>query len=141
MPKLFLLFSHTLTGDQTADARQSLGVTEFVSLPEDLQARWSEVPPGLERIDDHLQPALNWLAEQAQPGDYVLVQGDFGAIYAAVSFALEHRLIPVYATTQRNVVETRLPDGKVQVQRTFQHVRYRRYELGIKNPPFLILNS
>ncbi len=127
MPKLFLLFSHTLTDAQIADARRSLEVTEFVSLPEDLQARWSEVPPELERLDEHLQPIFDWLLEKAQTDDYLLVQGDFGAIYLTVSFALEHELVPVYATTQRNVVETRLPDGTVQVQRTFQHVRFRKY--------------
>ena len=127
MPKLFLLFSHTLTGEQIEDARQSLGVTECVPLPKELQARWSDVPPELERIDDHLRPVLEWLAQQARPGDVVLAQGDFGAIYLAVTFALKQKLVPVYATTARKAVETRLPDGKVQVQRTFQHVRYRRY--------------
>ena len=127
MPKLFLLFSHTLTDDQVADARRSLKVQEFVTLPEDLQAQWSEVPPDLERIDEHLRPVLDWLLEEAQAGDYVLAQGDFGAIYLAVSFARQHGFVPIYATTQRKVEETRLPDGKVQVQRTFQHVRYRKY--------------
>ena len=130
MPKLFLLFSHTLTDDQIADARRSLEVTEFVSLPEDLQARWSEVPPELERLDEHLQPIFDWLLEKAQTSDYVLVQGDFGAIYLTVSFTLKHEFVPVYATTARKVVETRLPDGKVQVQRVFQHVRYRMYSAG-----------
>ncbi len=127
MPKLFLLFSHTLTDAQTADARDSLGITEFVSLPEELQARWSDVPPDLECIDEHLRPVLDWLAKQAQSGDYVLIQGDFGAIVLAVAFAQQQNLVPVYATTARKVVETRLPDGKVNVQRTFQHVRFRKY--------------
>ena len=46
----------------------------------------------------------------------------------SVAFAVQHKLIPVYATTRRDVVETRLPDGTVQIRRTFQHVRFRKYQ-------------
>lgn len=129
MPKLFLLFSHTLNETQRTDAETSLGVTEFVPLPNALQQRWSNVPPELESLDDHLRPVLDWLRATAQPGDYVLAQGDFGVVYMAVTFALAHGLIPVYATTRRNVQETGLPDDKVQVQRVFEHVRFRMYNV------------
>ena len=101
---------------------------ECVYLPEHLQQRWSNVPSELESLDEYLCPVLNWLRDTAQPGDYVLIQGDFGAVYTAVTFALEHSLIPVYATTRRNVVETHLPNSKVQVQRIFEHVRFREYQ-------------
>jgi hypothetical protein len=100
MPKLFLLFSHTLTDEQITDARQSLGATEFVPLPKNLQTCWSEVPPELERIDDYLQPVFTWLTDVAQAGDYLLVQGDFGAIYLTVSFALNHGLVPIYSNSK-----------------------------------------
>ncbi len=99
----------------------------MISLPEHLQARWSNVPPHLESIDDHLRPILDWLGEQTQPGDYVLVQGDFGAVYLSVIYAFAVGLIPLYATTERQVVEIPQPDGSVQVQRTFRHVRFRKY--------------
>ena len=126
--RLFLLFSHALTGEQERDARASLGVEEILPLPENLQQRWSNVPPDLETVQEHIGPALNWLGEQARPGDYVLIQGDFGAVYRAVCVALEQGLTPLYATTARRVKETRLPDGRVESTRVFQHVRYRRYE-------------
>ncbi len=128
MPTLFLLFSHTLTQEQIVDARQTLGVTEFAAL-ETLQARWSDVPPDLENITEHLRPIFVWLTEQTHPGDYVLIQGDFGAVCATVHFALARDLIPIYATTERQVTEIPLPDGTVQIQRIFRHVRYRRYHL------------
>lgn len=128
MSKLFLLFSHTLNDEQAADARKTLGVTECVALPPDLQAIWSDVPPDVEYIADHLQPVLHWLMQRAQPGDFLLIQGDFGAVYLVVKWALQRRLIPVYATTRREVVETTLPDGSIQKQSRFQHVRFRRYE-------------
>ena len=128
MPKLFLLFSHSLTEAQRADAESSLNITEFIGLPDDLQTRWSNVPPELESLDEHLRPLLDWLSDTASPGDYLLAQGDFGAVYATVHFALEHDLIPIYATTRRQVYENALPDGKVQIERVFEHVRFRRYQ-------------
>lgn len=129
MSTLFLLFSHTLTNEQISDARQSLHVQGFAAIPKELQDRWSAIPPDLESIETYLQPIFEWLREEAQSGDYVLVQGDFGAVYLMIRFALEHGLIPVYATTRRDVREVPLSEGRVQVQRTFQHVRYRRYEV------------
>ncbi len=126
--RLFLLFSHALTAEQECDARAALQIHDILSLPKDLQQRWSNVPPELATLDEHLQPVLDWLRDQARPGDYVLIQGDFGAVYRAVRFALEHGLTPLYATTTRRVKETRLPDGQVESHRVFQHVRYRKYE-------------
>lgn len=112
------------------DARQTLDVQDFISLPEELQTRWSGVPPEVETIDEYLQPVFTWLLDQANPGDYVLVQGDFGAVCLTVAFAQKHGLIPVYSTTKRETVEVRLPDGTVKKQSTFRHVRYRKYQMS-----------
>ena len=128
MPNFFLLFSHIITDDQIADARRTLYVRDFIPLPEELQTRWSDIPPELETIETHLQPVFTWLLEQAQAGDYLLVQGDFGAVSLTVAFARKHGLVPVYSTTARRMVETYLPNGTVQTQHTFQHVRYRKYQ-------------
>ncbi|GAK51203.1 uncharacterized protein MJ1673 [Candidatus Moduliflexus flocculans] len=128
MSAFFLLFSHTLTDEQSANARETLGVTEFIALPPELQALWSDVPPDAEYLADHLQPLLHWLSQEARPGDVVLIQGDFGAVYLTAKWVLQRRLIPVYATTRREVVEIALPDGSIQKQSRFRHVRFRRYE-------------
>lgn len=124
---MFLLFSHTLTPEQDADARQALGVTDMIPLPDALQTVWSQVPPDIDTLDTHLRPVWEWMQAQAQSGDYVLIQGDFGAVYATVNLAFASQLHPVYATTERKVREIHLPDGSVQSQRVFRHVRYRRY--------------
>lgn len=126
MPTLFLLFSHTLTDEQRDDARRSLGVIGFVSLPEPLQTRWSNVPAELESLNEYAVPILAWLSQEAQPGDYVLAQGDYGLTFLTAAWGLQHGLVPVYATTIRDVVETRMPDGRVEVQRVFKHVRFRK---------------
>ena len=67
------------------------------------------------------------MAEAASAGDYVLIQGDFGACYLMVNHVLDRECIPVYATTERQAKETRLEDGRVELTHTFQHVRFRQY--------------
>jgi hypothetical protein len=130
MPNLYLLFSHHITPEQQADAETSLGVSRLETLPADLQALFSNVPPDLESLHEYLQPIRQWLAERVQADDFVLIQGDFGVTVSLVNYCLTHRLgIPVYATTQRQSVDTVQPDGSVVTQRVFRHCRFRRYEL------------
>jgi len=126
-PRLFLLFNHRMGPQQAAQAREELGVREIVSPPPELQARWGQVPPELPGLQDYLAPLRDWLAKEALPGDYVLIQGDFGATYLMVRFAMERGLIPVYATTRREAQETVQPDGAVRLTHSFRHQRFRRY--------------
>ncbi len=126
-PSLFLIFNHTFTAAQEQAAAGQLGVGEIVALPPELQALWSQVPPELPELRHYLQPLCRWLAAQAQPGDVVLIQGDFGATYLMVNFALAQGLIPVYATTRRQAREDHLPDGTVKMVHHFQHQMFRRY--------------
>jgi len=127
MPQLFLLFSHQLTPEQQADATQRLKVDTFRSLPPDLQAQWSQVPPELEQVDVYAQPIWDWLSEKAEGGDYVMVQGDFGITYATVRKALDLGLVPVYATTRRESSEVVAENGEVRKTLTFRHIRFRKY--------------
>ncbi|MFH0727046.1 MAG: CRISPR-associated protein Csx20 [Pseudomonadota bacterium] len=127
-PILFFLFSHTPTEVQLADARKTLGVDHFVTPPPEIGRLWRQVPPDLDTIDDYLTPVKHWLAGRARKGDFVLIQGDFGATYRMVRFALEGGFIPIYSTTERRAVEQHEPDGRVRLSHTFYHCRFRRYE-------------
>lgn len=124
---LFLIFNHRFTAAQETAAHTQLGVARIVPLPLELQALWGQIPPDLLEIRDYLKPLQDWLAAQARPGDYVLIQGDFGASYLMVRFAFEHHLIPVYATTRRQTVEEPQPDGSVKMTHHFQHQIFRQY--------------
>jgi len=126
MKKLILLFSHTLTQAQEIDARDSLGIDTFVSLPTELQKLWSSVPPDLASITEYLSPVEAFVGEVGSEGDCVLIQGDFGATYQLVEYALSLGLTPLYATTARDVVETREGDRLVK-RSVFRHVRFRVY--------------
>ena len=130
MKKLFLLFSHSLTEEQKQDAQDALGVSEFVSLPDDLQALFSNVPPELEELDDFLDPIVDWINDNAfYESDYILIQGDYGATYSLVKYMTGRGTFatPIYATTERKSVDTVQEDGSIATQRIFKHKRFRKY--------------
>lgn len=126
MKQLFLLFSHTLTPSQELDAKESLGVTDFVALPKELQHLWSNVPPSLEVLSDYLAPIKEYIRNESKEGDVVLIQGDFGGCHEMVNYVKSLRLTAVSSTTKRDVVEKTV-NGKVEKFSRFEHVIFRLY--------------
>lgn len=124
---LILLFNHQLTPDQEFDARKMLSITKVVEPPKALRELWANLPPDLDELDAYLEPIKQWLTTHSTPGDYVLVQGDFGATYLLVNFAFERGLVPVYSTTQREASEELQPDGSLKLTHRFSHKRFRKY--------------
>jgi hypothetical protein len=129
MSRLFVLLNHGLTSDQIADARRSLNIQEFVVTPENIKHLWAGIPADVKTIDCILSPVKAWLDSQAETGDVVLIQGDFGAVFHMVNYAFSKKLVPVYATTSRAAVEVVKDDGSVEITRVFRHQRFRRYEI------------
>lgn len=127
MSQLFLIFNHQFTPQQDADARASLGVERVETMPTEIRQIWGNVPPDLSEIGGYLTPVKDWLAGHSRAGDFVLIQGDFGATCLMVRFALELGLIPVYSTTRREAIEEHQTDGSVRMTHHFRHVRFRRY--------------
>jgi hypothetical protein len=126
MKKMFLVFSHTLTPTQEADAKKSLGIEHFVTLPKELQEMWSNIPPQLTELSVYLEPLKQWLLLNANTGDMFLVQGDFGATFEMVNFIKSYGFVAVHATTKRDVVEKTV-NGVVEKISRFEHVIFRRY--------------
>lgn len=126
MKKMFLLFSHNLSEIQLNDAKSNLEVSEVVSLPNKLQDIWSNIPADIENLREYLLSIRNFLAENSQYGDVVLIQGDFGAVYQMVNFSKDLGLIPVYATTSREIEEFE-ENGKTIKKSIFEHIRFREY--------------
>jgi hypothetical protein len=124
---LILLFNHRLTAGQEDDARKSLGVSRVLEPPEELQECWANVPPSLAEISAYLEPVKQWLAVHAAPGDYLLIQGDFGATYLMVNFAFENGFVPIYSTSEREATEELQADGSLKLTHRFQHRRFRKY--------------
>jgi hypothetical protein len=128
MASLFLIFNHTFTDDQRADAVRSLGVSRTMNLPNDFKKIWRSISPDLETLHNYLEPVQEWLQHNADDKDFVLIQGDFGACYVMVNFAFRLGLIPIYSTTRREMGEEVLQDGSVKLTHRFQHRKFRRYE-------------
>lgn len=124
---MFLIFSHRLTDLQRQQAETELEIDEFVYLPENLFQKWSNVPPDTDNLDEYLRDLMVWLDENASKGDYVLVQGDYGATFMIVTYCLKRKLIPVYATTRR-VAQEWNEGGKIITVREFEHANFRRYD-------------
>ncbi len=127
MPRLFLLFNHSITPAQESDARASLGVSEIVPPPDEIKTLWHQIPPDLPEISDYLRPVRQWLKTTACRGDYVLIQGDFGACCLMADFAFKEGLLPVYSTTRREMSETIDADGSIRLSHRFDHRIFRRY--------------
>jgi hypothetical protein len=128
MRQIFLLFSHQLTKSQQEELKNKFKVDKIIYLPPELQSTWSNIPPELPSIKNNLQDIVNWLKENSNPKDLVLVQGEFGAVFITVDFCEKAGLIPIYSTTKREVEEKTLPDEIVQTKRNFAHVRFREFE-------------
>nr|PZN09516.1 MAG: TIGR02221 family CRISPR-associated protein [Caldicoprobacter oshimai] len=126
--QMLLVFSHQLTDAQQRQAKEKLGISRFVPLSPELLNKWSNVPPELDKLDDYLKDVLKWIDHNARGGDYVLVQGDYGATMIVVAHCLKRNLRPVYATTRRVVSEEK-EGGKVLTTREFEHVEFREYKL------------
>jgi len=127
--KMLLIFSHELTEKQKKEARERLGVVEFISMDSKLLNKWANVPPQLESLNEYLSDIAAWIEENGEPGDYALVQGDFGATTFIVDFCISRDVIPVYATTERKVVEEKVGET-IKLSREFEHVQFRKYQFS-----------
>ena len=127
MSTLFLIFNHTFTEVQRADALSSLGVERIVDMPPDYKKIWSDIPPDLRSIEGYLEPVKAWLKASARGNDYALIQGDFGACHLMVNYACRIGVIPVYSTTQREMIEEFQEDGSIKLTHHFRHHIFRKY--------------
>lgn len=125
-PTLHLLFNHTLTPSQEADAFESLAIGNITYFPDELLGIWKSIPPQEQHIKKMLSSIYAYLKQSCQKGDYILIQGDAGATYLLVQEAFTLGLIPVYATTKRISVE-KMIDAKQVKTSVFEHSIFRKY--------------
>ncbi len=133
MSKLFLIFSHKLTAEQITDAQISLNTAEFIYLPNDLQQIWSNISPYKEDITNDIQMIYRFViqnddSEQKNKKNYILIQGDFGATYYLVNQFINTNIIPVYSTTERQVIEEKINENETKKTVVFKHVKFRNYK-------------
>ena len=123
MKKMFVLINHNLTEEQKDQALRVFGVENIVNIADDA---WSNINPSDENILYVLNRYKKELMLEAEAGDILLVQGDFGATYNMINFAKNIGLKTIYATTKR-VVQELIIDGKSVTKREFKHEKFREY--------------
>ncbi len=130
MANLIILFNHSLTPTQITDAKENLHIKEIITPPVDLREMWANIPPDIADLSQthNYVTVQNWLLKNGTAGDYVLIQGDFGATYLMVRFAFKQGHIPIYSTTRRQAEEQHSIDGSVKMTHRFNHVRFRCYQ-------------
>ena len=125
------MLSHKLTVEQIEEVKDRFDVSSIVYLPVELQKLWSNIPPELTSINQYLHKVKGWLEERIEEKDYILIQGEFGAVYTMVQWAFEKKCVPIYATTERKYEESKGPDDHIITNRVFKHIRFRKYEENI----------
>ena len=123
MKKMFVLINHNLTEEQKDQALKTFGIEDIVNITDDA---WSSINPSDENILGALSAYKKELMLEANAGDVLLVQVDFGATYNMINFAKNIGLKTIYATTKR-VVQELIIDGQSVTKREFKHEKFREY--------------
>ena len=127
MTKVFVLINHTLTNRQIAELHNTYGLDVQIIFPsQSIKDYWAQVPPTSFLNQKSINEIIDWL-KQAEKNDILLVQGDFGATFIIVDYALKNGLIPIQSVTKR--VETEEYEGeKVYKHYVFEHECFRQYK-------------
>lgn len=127
MPKTFCLLNHELTQKQISELDEKFGSKEIIYPTKNLSEKWAQISP--EKANDEIVVKItNWLRNcGAVSGDFFIVQGEFGATFELVDFALKNGLVPIYAASKRIAKESR--DGeKIRREYIFEHIQFKRYK-------------
>lgn len=124
MKTLFILMNHEILPEQRLEAENNFGITDFITIGNE---EWSQINPSDESVIMSVKYYKILLKQKSKKGDYLLIQGDFGATYHLIRFAKSIGLIAIYATTKRIIIEKKI-DGKIITKREFKHERFRKYE-------------
>lgn len=125
MKNAFCLLNHKPTQKQIAELQSSFDTSQIVCPPTDVTEFWAQIPPVSVLRKNELLKVVTWL-DEANEGDIVIIQGEFGATFALVDYALMKKLIPIYAVTQR-IAQEQQKGETIHRQYIFEHVCFRTY--------------
>ncbi len=117
MATLYLLFNHQLTEAQKENAHKVLGVVDIVDLKPWTGDLWSAIPTGEVFPQKEVDQIIQTLTEKTHPGDFLLVLGEWGAVYYIVDWCFHTGRIPCHTTTSRKVLEE-VATGKNEIDVT-----------------------
>jgi hypothetical protein len=98
-------------------------------MPINLALAWADIDPHGELNLSFASSVVAWVRAVAPVGSPVVVQGEAGMTFEVVNRLIVAGYVPVYATSERKVIETVLPDGSTETRRIFEHVQFRAYPM------------
>lgn len=114
--KILNLSNHTLTVEQTNELDQQ-GYNEIVELSAEDKKLWGQLVP-----DTYKEVCDNILAKYKADAIHLA-----GFPPATVYVALKALVPCLYAYSERNCVETPMPDGSIDKRYIFKHLGFYRY--------------
>ena len=117
--------SHDINEKQKEELINSLGVTEIETLPLDLKQKFSNVQ--IETYTRNLNEILEYLKNNTQPEDILVVQGQAGYQYQIVKQLQQLERICVFAFTERVSKEVVNEDGTTTKTSVFEHKQFIEY--------------
>lgn len=125
MKKAIIVMSHDINEKQKEELINSLGVTEIETLSLDLKQKFSNVQ--IETYTRNLNEILEYLKNNTQPEDILVVQGQAGYQYQIVKQLQQLERICVFAFTERVSKEVVNEDGTTTKTSVFEHKQFIEY--------------
>jgi CRISPR-associated Csx2 family protein len=124
------ILSHKLLNSQVDELKNTWNVEKIIYLPEKLKSDWCNVNPSDDLEDDSnlLDRLREFILDNTNQEDYIIVQGEWGMTFTIVNMCFELNRVPIYATTERKTKET-VKDGQVHSEKVFEHIRFRKYRI------------
>lgn len=128
--KIILLFSHTLTDNQIIELEKRFEIEKITYLADELQFKWSNLSPDYTLIEEELKNVKSFIKNNIEEGfdkQYILIQGEYGAVYHMVNFAFSIGLIPIYSASKRAYESRKIDGNKIENIHYYEHVRFQLY--------------
>ena len=128
--KIILLFSHQLTESQLFELKNNYNIETILYLPNHLQEDWSNIPPDYKDIEKHLKNIKEYVLKQKSKDSimYLLVQGEYGAVYHMVNFAFANNITPIYSASKRINESKKIDEDKIENIHYFKHIKFQHYK-------------
>ena len=126
--KIILLFSHELTESQTIELKNKYNIQTVIYLPENLQQQWSNIHPDYIDIEEELKNIKTYILQNIDKNTYLLVQGEYGAVYHMVNFAFANNIIPIYSASKRVYESKKIDEDRIENIHYFKHIKFQHYK-------------
>lgn len=121
----YCLMNHQLTAAQENELIHRYGAERIVFPPAGISSAWMNIPVEAVLKRSSVSPFLTWI-DSIPPSSAVVLQGEAGASFALIDYALRRNLVVLHSVTERKASEARR--GEIVTRKyEFEHVCFREY--------------